>query len=490
MRRFDTPDAVDDRARIAGLMLACVALTALGGGVLGTTERWGLFALIAAPAVAGCVMLLVGQVRRFEVNVFLLTFAASVAWYLGPLVLGALPGSPLTLPVDVRQTSRSLAVVSISLAPLVVAYWVFPRPVLRVDWDAIVEGRGLLTGVLTAFAVLQTILIWSGVWTYGAGREGGLVKSVLSVTTVASLFTGVASGALAGFYARRRGVFDALSMAMIGVTVICLLWALIAGRRPLAIATVLSMTAFFAVFWRGQSLRTRGLQGAAAGLLALVVIGAGWQTFFTIRLATYAVQQGAAMPNVADLFRRSQALDGVLARQGYRQNLSTRPMIIETVNAFGRTATGRLNGHAAANAVLTAAPEALFPGKPAWEARGSDTEALWTRKLGATRSDWSMTLLVEGYSDFGYAGLLIYLMLVQGLALLLRWAAFGDRTAEAMAALAILTQTLNVEISLSTYLATGRNVLLLMAGWWLLSRLVGRAWARPPVLPDRAAKAV
>ncbi len=471
-------------------MLGCIALTCLGGLVLGASERWGPFALIVAPAVAGCLVLVVGQVRRFAVNVFLLTFAASVIWYVGPLVLGALPGSPLTLPVDVRQTSRSLAVVSISLAPLVAAYWFFPRPVLRVDWSAVLDRHGLLTGVLVAFAFVQTVLIWSGVWTYGAGRDGGLVKSLLSVTTVASLFAGVGSAALAGFYARRRGLFDALSLTMLVATVISLLWALIAGRRPLALATVLAMAAFFAVFWSGQSMRTRTLQGAAATVLALIVIAAGWQTFFAIRLATYAIQQGAGMPNVVELVRRSQALDGVLARQGYRQNLSTRPMIIETVNAFERTATGRLNGEAAANAVLTAVPEALFPGKPAWEARGSDTEALWARKLGATRSDWSMTLLIEGFSDFGYAGLLIYLMLVQGLALLLRWAAFGDRTAEAMAALAILTQTLNVEISLSTYLATGRNVLLLMAGWWLLSRLVGRVWARAPVLPDRAAKAV
>ncbi len=464
----------DNGSRNALIMLACLALAAFGGIVLGTTANWGMLALIAVPAVFGALILLLDQVRRFEVNVFLLTFAATLVWYVGPLVIAAVPGSPILPPADAQRTSASLALISISLAPVWVAYILLPGPALQARWTPVLRRPAPITALLALFAGLQIGLIVIGAWTYGGGAGEGAIRSVVQFTTIVTLFAGPAAGALAGRHARRHGLNDLRTLSLVGMVLVSLLWALIAGRRSFAAATLLSGMSFLVLYGAGQSIKTRVLHAIVAAVIGLTIVAAGSQAFFMVRLATYAVQQGAPTPDIVELFRRSRSVDVSAAEAIHRQNLGARPVIIETVNAFEHTATGRLNGEAAWSALLTSVPVALFPDKPAWERKGVETEALWSRRLGVPRNDWAMTLLIEGYSDFGHLGLLVYLILIHGLASLLRWMSLGDRTAEAMAALPILSQMLNVEISLSAYLATARNAALLIAGWWLLSLLLQR----------------
>lgn len=472
-RQRSTPSGMDHAGLAMGLCLMSLALAALS---LAGTKSWLLFGVVVLPAVLISAASLARIIYTFHVNVFSLVFFGTVLWYAGPLAAGAFPGSSVTLPPDsLIVTSLSVGLIATSLALVIVLYFCFPHPIASVSWpDVFIRERAARILVITA-SVLMLFLIVSGRWTFGSlssniEAEG---KQILLGANFLAILVFPLSGALLANSLRRKRTISAETVIMAGCVVVALIWALVSGRRNFAVAVVLAAAGFLSVLWRNKPASTIIVQGAIAAVVGLVLVSAGWQTFFMMRYASYSLQKGADVPSLAEMYALSKAVDRREASAEYAKNLSSRGAIISSVSVVASNADGALLGEGALNSIIVVIPSVLFPGKSDWERRiGGSQELLWSMRINVPLNDWANTLFLDSYADFSVFGLPLYLLIVTGIFSSLRFVSRGDPFAEYMMVAGVLYALLNVEGGLSSLLVTMRNLLMVLLLWRFYIELV------------------
>ena len=241
-----------------------------------------------------------------------------------------------------------------------------------------------------------------------------------------------------------------------------MMWWSVAGRRHMTIIVLISLVSFFMVYFHGEMNKRRIITVMAAGAILAPVMWFFWESYYVLRIAT-DITQGQENLSFFDLERARQLAIGTDTENQFIENIVSRPFLLVTSLTVVRdTASGVLWGWNIVSQALLAIPSILFPGK--LEFIGPVRENLWAALLGVPEKDWSNTILLEGYVDFGWAGFLIYTALLSALLSIFFKASrrTGSAPIVAYTYFSICFSVLNVETGPNFIFVTLRSVLLII----------------------------
>lgn len=450
---------------VVAAFIAAFVLLGVGALLVTATESWGLFAFFALPVVALSAFVVGLEVYHCRVNVFRLTVAATVVWYFWPMIAASIPGSPIQLPTDFGGTANSIYVIIMALIPALIASFVFPRPVLQADWMSLARHRHALSIGLILCSLVQTALIVTGKWTYGSLSLHVIQsdKTYLLFMNSLELVTAPFCGAMVAILLRATKGRSLEFWLICVVMAVQLAWAMIGGRRVFATSFIVSGAAFFNVYWRGVPTRQRVIQAIAALGAGLVIVAFAWQAFYMLRVVSYSLRVGQAMPSVSEMYQMAKITDTRMGSVEYRNNLATRGLIINSVVTVVENAHGSLYGQGMLNSSLEAIPSLFFPGKKDFDRSGGGVqEILWADQLGVPLDDYANTLLLDGYADFSIFGLTIYLTILQIFLMVVSYIFRGSAIALTAFGVVFVQYLNNVEASFGAAFSMTRDVTLIV----------------------------
>lgn len=265
--------------------------------------------------------------------------------------------------------------------------------------------------------------------------------------------------------AKRLMLVAALAL-LVGVTFIL-------GRRYLLYVLVLSA---MALHMRGYRLTKRGLAiGAGFFVLAALLLYFGFNFFMALRLAVWQLGTDASL---SELVRAALSqLSGTQASQVQErlaENVGSRTFILSYLAGLMGISSGRMPAFGAEflYSVQMAIPSVLMPEKTA--ALPSAAEYLTHPRYGIPVFDHPGSILVTGFDDFGFLGILIYPL---GVVLLYGWfnkflhSSVKSGPIRLFVLFVLLFQLLYIEQSLTAVFVTLRNLVIVIGAAWVLGKL-------------------
>jgi hypothetical protein len=463
-RLISSPKRVtsDSFSYLLALLLVAVAIfVALICTSLGFTESWP-FGLFMFPVLYVTGKSLAELVYRGDMKPVTIISFALIFWYFGPLSVLTLgvPGFGISLSAaELISPSILVAVALLIAAPVVFVEESFSFSYLkglsRVPLATLAACVALIT-------VLQVALIASGAWTYGSLLLAGTRSDDSGGTAALQLanYLAVINLPLAAHVLGLRAG-QKKSLSLIGVIAAAALlsgvaWHFIGGRRYLTVE-VLVAAAFYLKAREAASGRSVQL-GAVAKTASLLIclVAVSWPTYFAVRVASQSVKEGQAMPSAAELLGSAVALDSSSLSQGYSNQVIDRSAIINSVAAVAPALKRFALGDGLWYSVRIAAPSQLVDKSHL----APSIEGLWT-SYGIKLDDYSNSLILDSYVDFGVVGFVLYALLVMSSFALSAVALSRFPLASAVIQIGFLFQFLNGENTITSYLAFARNGLLL-----------------------------
>lgn len=383
-------------------------------------------------------------------------------------VMGPDPFGPVGAPADWIAYAVLLVMlgcISLLIGGLFEPPLVLERLTVRLSWK---QERFLwFAAGFFAFA------FWQGNLGYmGTANTNGKVSILGELgVTVAALLPGIGTIGIVQSSGFRR-------MRFVVLTLLFLAGEVTFSRRGVAYALVICV--FAAVRLSGRTWRiTPGRKALliAGGILAVV---AASFVFMGLRMATWHLGRGKH--SIASIFEESERSSLVTPETISTQlgeNMEARPAFLIRYLALlghGGNTASPLYGQDAALAVEMATPDAVyhFLGLDKGPIRDIGVEEnLANEHFGLLDTDMANSVLTGGIIDFGLAGVLVYPLLV---CFFLRYflsvvSSMFSTEGQILATLAIFCALLQSEVGLSVYSVAGRNALILVVLWEILSKI-------------------
>ena len=265
--------------------------------------------------------------------------------------------------------------------------------------------------------------------------------------------------------AKRLMLVAALAL-LVGVTFIL-------GRRYLLYVLVLSA---MALHMRGYRFTKRGLViGATFSVLAALLLYFGFNFFMALR---FAVREIGGDASLSELIRAAlsqmSGTQASLVQERLAENVASRPFILSYLAGLTGISSTRMPALGAEflYSVQMAIPSVLIPGKTA--ALPSAAEYLTHPRYGIPVFDHPGSILVTGFDDFGFLGILIYPL---GVVLFYGWfnkflhSSVKSGPIRLFVLFVLLFQLLYIEQSLTTVFVTIRNLVIVIGAAWVLGKL-------------------
>lgn len=253
---------------------------------------------------------------------------------------------------------------------------------------------------------------------------------------------------------------------LVGVT-------LILGRRYLLYVLVLSA---MALHMGGYRFTKRGLViGAAFSVLAILLLYFGFTFFMALRLAVWELGEDTSLTElVRTALSQISAAQVGMVQERLVENVVSRPFILSYLAGLmgNNSALTPVFGAEFIYSVQMAIPSVLMPWKVA--TLPSTPEELMHPLYGIPVFDGPNSVLVAGFDDFGFFGVLIYPL---GVVLLFGWfnklvgALVRDAPVRLFVLFVLLFQLLYVEQAFSSVFGTLRNLVIVMGAVWVLGKL-------------------
>jgi hypothetical protein len=381
-------------------VLFCVAM------LLGQTRHsdyGGSFFALLAFCLYGIV--LVSGLARGVINPFRIVPAITMMWYIYPFIyIFMIDDAALSFPVPVLWASGA----NIVAAALIAFLFSYLIGAVSFTLDASTAHR--LLGLAGTASVMQLCAILGGFWTYlGAAAEG--VGPIISFMSFLGLFVLPIAALNAALPAHEGRAFR--KWIIIGfIAAVQIAWLSVDGRRMLANVMLVSLLLYLhaALSVRKPSLRDL-LSFAFSTMVISICVYVLWRYFFHVRHTHYFLQStGHAYPGLWDIMQAMGQVDLPALDAAFAENVVMRPFIIQSVTAFEQAHLGLLWGQGLVADLLNAIPSAFGIDKSGLLV----AERLWASQLGVPYNDWANTLYLDGYADFGIAGLSIYILCVWG----------------------------------------------------------------------------
>lgn len=237
-----------------------------------------------------------------------------------------------------------------------------------------------------------------------------------------------------------------------------LIWWTTEGRRPMTIISIISFLTFFSIYFKGYLTAKRVALVLAAGVAGVVLVYFAWQSYFLLRIAT-SESRGLENLGLFDLDRAREIAASVDVGQTFADNIVRRPFSILISLVFVRElSSGFLWGWNAVSQFLHSMPAFLFQDK--FATVGPVQEALWVSALGMPPDDYTNTIFLESYMDFGFLGFSIYLLSMVAICTFLKKICRKIGRPELMAFNYFITVfvVMNIETSPNTFFVYIRSV--------------------------------
>jgi len=457
------------------LLVALAVLITLIGTSLGVEESWPfailMFPVLYISGVSLARLVYVGELKPVTIISFALVF-----WYFGPLAVLCLgiPGFGISLSSGELVPAASRIITALLMAtPLVLFEESLSSSYLKSLRRCPITALAMVIGVI---AMLQIMLIASGRWTYGSlllagtrdDENGGTAflqlanyLSVINLPLAAYIF-GVRAG-------HKRALSSSGFIAALAL-VAGVAWHFIGGRRYLTVEVLVAAAFYLKArsLASGRSIRLGGLAKTATLLLCLVAVS--WPTYFAVRVASQSVKNGQVMPSAAELLQSAAELDSADLSQGYSAQVVDRSAIINSVAIVSPALKRFALGEGLWYSTRIAAPPQLVDKS----ILPSSVEELWT-DYGVKLSDYSNSLILDSYVDFGVLGFVLYCLLVAGLFAISSLLLGRFPLPYAIVQIGFLFQFLNGENTIASYLAFTRNGLLISIPFIVISFFTPRA---------------
>ncbi|MDF0490936.1 hypothetical protein PX554_22680 [Sphingomonas sp. H39-1-10] len=474
------------------MSLAVIVAASLGTAFLATyldEKTWPFGILMVIPTML-CGTKLVSLIYEGHFKPITLISLATIFWYFAPLVVLTLgiPGFTISANASVLSKASSNLVAGLIIAsPLVLLEarhgLSFFKPLLDLS-------KNPPYILLFAFTMIQLFLIAGGIWTYGSvlmastrPDAGGVVALLRAVDLCATAAMPMTAFFL-GIKLASRGRLTSGAVLLCGFALLIgLIWHFISGRRYLTVEIVLCAVLYLAARYRlqGKKLKVTGV-GRIAILVAGVIVVA-WPVYFAVRVASYTSKNSGEMPGIVDLVTSATEVKSQDLEAGYNQKVIDRSAIILSYSAVQSTLRSFAIGQGLLVSVAMASPpfivdKSKLPGSP---------EKIWA-SLGVPEDDYSNTLALDSYVDFGYIGYAVYLLIavlpIYFIVLLFRFRKLPSSVVQ----ISSIFLFLNTETSVTGYLVFARNVsilaIILFAIGSLGRRRRGSGSQRPGIIVD------
>jgi hypothetical protein len=389
-------------------VLAMSLLTALFMGFCSQDILIPLFSSLSLVCLAVLAITMIRLMYVMAYNAITLICLGSILSYAVPMSYYFLVQKDAVLVLDNLTTYGLTAIIVFACAVGYVIGMSLPRRYLDLEYVAKHSNSILLLSC--AFSVLQLYLIVSGQWVYGVNLMGDQVERSPFVIFLGDIAHGIfpAVGLLAGSIYRTKRFSPALLTALAIIIAVQLGWNFIGSRRDLVIEVGL-FGIFFIIAWKnGQSLTRKELLGLAFGAAAAIfMFNIGGKLYYIVRVSSQGNYNRAL--SLSDMVGAFSTTDTRVADEAYSSNLISRPFIINSVGVFESTHSGVLMGRLLIDQYQVGIPRLIWPGK---EPMKMIPEYLWNQYEGVPFNDWANSIWLGSYSDYGYIGFPIYLLII------------------------------------------------------------------------------
>ncbi|MBD3760738.1 hypothetical protein [Rhizorhabdus sp.] len=474
--------------RFSRALAAGVVTLAIGIGLLEIGTRMGVIIGAAFLAsVAGWHGL--KSLHAGSINVGAVLSSQTILWYAAPLSYAGFIDYDALIQVPFRQNAISLGLISVSATACFIISQM-KGITLRLP---LIEPRYIYAAAVISF--VQLSLIVGGNWGFAtmaadsAGRGQNYLTNTLNVFAPAA--APICAALLGRLYAGDIRRSSGLTLAAITILVIQIVWWTASGRRNMSIVFVMTMVFAFRYAFPERVTGKTIATFAALGLLAIPANIVAWDYFWTTRLLA---ENNDGSPNnlsileYQEIKQRAAAYDGGVG--GATDNMIIRPFaLINTFSDVTSETQDFLWGRNILTYTLLAIPPIFFASKA--DTVGESAEDLWRHVAWIEATDWSNTIFMDSYMDFGLAGFPIYIAIILMMATALIYLANLIKSPLCVMFIffSLAFGIFNIEILANTLLVIGRGLFVLIVATavlrWIISPSGAHMHARPSNMMSR-----
>lgn len=422
------------------------------------------------------------SIIRREINIGALLSTQTMLWYALPFSYIWFFGySNYIMLVSERQSADGLFIVIMSSF---VCYLVFNfySHVWRLELGSFSKPRGFIF-LVAPIVTVQAVFIALGRRGYamvlGFGQEAGSKPLVYQFVEGLSPAMLPIICALIGYQFSSKSVRNnyIITAFLIFCAFVQLVWWATEGRRAMTIISIISFVIFFSVYFSDNLTSNRIFVIFISGLIGAMILYIAWQAYFLLRIAT---SESGAFENLGifDLERAKDIAASTDVGGSFADNIIIRPFSILISFVWVRElSSGVLLGWNAVSQFLNSIPSFFFEDK--FLAVGPVQEDLWAQALGVPKTDYTNTIFLESYVDFGVLGFLIYLVFIikvcEFVNFICRRAGWSELVV--FNYFTILFVVMNVETSPNTFFVYIRSIVFISIIYFILDfiRLRGRS---------------
>ncbi|MGI6245943.1 MAG: hypothetical protein ACOYJQ_09265 [Pseudochelatococcus sp.] len=420
-------DAVAKRDSFNGFMLISVLISLVGYLLFMSFEVRVLFYIGCALLCISCGQYAIKSLFRRKLNTGALITSQTMLWYALPFSYIGFFGYEYyiwnALEIDNAETVAIIILVSYIL------YFIFDRYGKEITIPDVEIRFNSCALLLLPILLSQLYMVIAGQRGYanvvGVGQTqeeaSQLYQFTVALSTSVMPLCAVMLAKILIDSENRQKL--ARLMFCISALLVQFLWWTTAGRRAMTILAIISVVSFFSIYYKRKLTERKIFMIIAFSIVFVPAVWYLWESYYLLRLATTA-SRGAENLSIMDLGRAQELTGGLDMDSAFTNNVIKRPFSLPTsVTVVRETASGFLYGWNTLSQLLLSIPSAFFPGK--FDFIGPVGELLWFEALGVPLTDWSNTLFIESYIDFGVFGLFIYIIIISALMRLTLWIARG-----------------------------------------------------------------
>ncbi len=393
--------------------LMALVLVTLGYFLAEIADVFNLFYLGCIFVVAFGIYSLIKQIFDRRMNIGLIIASQTAVWFALPFTYVGFFGYEKYI-FDVDQISNVRSCIIVILLCALPLYY-FQRFGKYVEYSPVTRSWHGSLYIILPFAILQIILLLTGQRDYASSIGlGESANGSLIYQFSASLFPAVMP--VCAIYAalilnleKFKGKYLVL-LLYFSVIILQLLWFYTAGRRPMAILILVSLFSFMSVRYAGPMNMKKLFKILVILFLSAQAVWFFWNSYFALRVA-YDQTGGTESVSVFNIGQATSVARTADGDEQFRSNTVSRPFAtVSSLTTIREESSGYLWGWNAFSQVLLTIPSGIFPNK--FGVIGPVLENLYYQKLGVPLVDYTNTIFLEGYVDFGLVGFLLYIAIV------------------------------------------------------------------------------
>lgn len=398
----------------------CVAtsILLLGYYVLNYTKFGELFYF-------GCILLcifgvldLFKQISSGGINVVSLISSQTIVWYIYPFTYIGVFGYDKFI-FDVPQINNAGTAIYVVLI-CGFSYFLSEKFIKKIYFrDLKFSWMGFLSS-LAPLLMVQLYFFYAGARNYAAATNISGEEVGAFLLFASSLFPAVMPICVWHLASLMNEKINRKRMLIVSTLIITILfqimWFATGGRRQMALLVFTSMVIYISVKYKEVNNARKIINSSVVAVLSAIFLWFAWESYYAIRVAYN--ESGIENIGITDVATARSIASNSGADDEFVSNTITRPFLtLSSLTVVRQEASGVLWGWNAGSQFLLSIPSMLFPDK--FEVIGPVLENLWYKEIDVPYNDWTNTLILESYVDFGFIGFFIYLFIISFLFILI-----------------------------------------------------------------------